>query len=155
MLTAIFRHLLAFLFLYLLGDGVDYLIKDIEFHWMFSLCLGLTGVIGLDKRRWENTRKQTLNRDGYRCTRCGVVSRLEVHHKVELEHGGDPYSLKPSRSTQPQRLLIQVYFSGLGYRVIHTRGLFNIIPDLRTRPGFAQDVQGQGAHVFTQYKELL
>ena len=34
-----------------------------------------------------------LDRDGWRCTRCGLPGALEVHHVKELHHGGAPYDL--------------------------------------------------------------
>ena len=43
----------------------------------------------LPRHRWERLRLHILNRDGWRCTKCRKASRLEVHHKVSLEHGGD------------------------------------------------------------------
>ena len=45
----------------------------------------------LDRRRWKLTRRAVLERDGWRCTRCGRAGRLEVHHKVRLVDGGDEY----------------------------------------------------------------
>lgn len=37
---------------------------------------------------WEARRQQALDRDGHRCQKCGRAGRLEVHHVVELAHGG-------------------------------------------------------------------
>ena len=34
-----------------------------------------------------------MDRDGFRCTKCGKASALEAHHVVRLERGGDPYAL--------------------------------------------------------------
>ena len=45
----------------------------------------------LNRRRWERVRRQVLDRDGWRCRECGRAGRLEVHHRVELRHGGAPY----------------------------------------------------------------
>ena len=39
------------------------------------------------------TRLAVLNRDGWRCGRCGAVGRLQVHHLQALEHGGAPFDL--------------------------------------------------------------
>ena len=47
----------------------------------------------LDPRRWAAVRRAALRRAGYRSERSGRRGRLEVHHKVPLEHGGDPYDL--------------------------------------------------------------
>ena len=41
--------------------------------------------------RWERVRRIVLNRDGWRCTKCGRAGRLEVHHKHHLEHHGPMY----------------------------------------------------------------
>ena len=37
---------------------------------------------------WERVRRQALDRDGHRCQKCGRAGRLEVHHVLELAHGG-------------------------------------------------------------------
>ena len=42
----------------------------------------------LSNRRWEHVRLRVFMRDGYRCSRCGLASRLECHHVKALEHGG-------------------------------------------------------------------
>ena len=44
------------------------------------------------RRRWSKVRLQVLDRDGWKCS-CGKSARLEVHHRVPLEHGGDFYEL--------------------------------------------------------------
>ena len=45
----------------------------------------------LHKGKWERFRKEIFERDGWRCVKCGGAGRLECHHRVRLEHGGDPY----------------------------------------------------------------
>ena len=45
----------------------------------------------LHRRRWEAVRLSVLERDGWRCTRCGKPGKLEVHHKQTLAAGGSPY----------------------------------------------------------------
>ena len=49
----------------------------------------------LDRRRAAAARWIVLNRDGWRCQEkgCGRAGRLEVHHRVSLEAGGEPYAL--------------------------------------------------------------
>lgn len=37
---------------------------------------------------WAEKRVQVLERDGYRCVRCGSNDSLDVHHKVARRHGG-------------------------------------------------------------------
>ena len=39
----------------------------------------------MNPRRWQATRRAVFARDGYRCRRCGNVSRLEADHVVPLE----------------------------------------------------------------------
>ena len=47
----------------------------------------------LNQRRWAIARRAALGRDGYRCTRCGLAGKLEVHHKKPLHKGGLPFAL--------------------------------------------------------------
>ena len=47
----------------------------------------------LDRRRWATARKAALARAGHRSELSGLASVLEVHHRVKLEDGGDPYDL--------------------------------------------------------------
>ena len=42
-------------------------------------------------RRWRHVRRQVLDRDGWRCRRCGRAGRLEVHHLRALQDGGQRY----------------------------------------------------------------
>ena len=37
---------------------------------------------------WERLRGQAKDRDGWRCQKCGRAGKLEVHHVIELAHGG-------------------------------------------------------------------
>ena len=45
------------------------------------------------RRQWGKVRLMVLDRDGWRCQTCGKVGRLEVDHRVPLEHGGAVYDL--------------------------------------------------------------
>ena len=47
----------------------------------------------LQAARWLNARTDALIRAGYRSELSGKSSRLEVHHRVSLQDGGDRYSL--------------------------------------------------------------
>ena len=47
----------------------------------------------LDRKRWAAARRAALARAGYRSEKSGKASALEIHHRVPLERGGDPYSL--------------------------------------------------------------
>lgn len=46
-------------------------------------------------REWERRRQEAFALYGRRCQECWKAGRLEVHHKVELQHGGtnDPSNL--------------------------------------------------------------
>ena len=46
---------------------------------------------GIDRRRWEAIRIRILERDGYRCRRCGRAGRLECDHVRPVEQGGAKY----------------------------------------------------------------
>jgi 5-methylcytosine-specific restriction endonuclease McrA len=37
---------------------------------------------------WGQIRRSILQRDGWRCTRCGARWPLEVHHRLRLDEGG-------------------------------------------------------------------
>ena len=37
---------------------------------------------------WERRRLTALDRDGWRCRKCGRAGRLEVHHRQPLKDGG-------------------------------------------------------------------
>ena len=47
----------------------------------------------LNARRLAKVKRQAHERDGWRCTSCGVAGRLEAHHEPPLKAGGDPYDL--------------------------------------------------------------
>ena len=42
----------------------------------------------IGSREWERLRHKVLERDGHRCTRCGLAGKLEVHHLIPVERGG-------------------------------------------------------------------
>lgn len=42
--------------------------------------------------RWKRVRRMILERSGWRCERCGSAGALEVHHRVRLADGGDPWN---------------------------------------------------------------
>ena len=46
----------------------------------------------LHRGRWAATRRGVLDRDGWRCQKCGKAGRLEVHHIEALADGGEPYA---------------------------------------------------------------
>lgn len=52
----------------------------------------------LDPRRWARVRRAAFERDGYRCTKCGAMGRLEAHHEPPLRDGADPYDLAGVRT---------------------------------------------------------
>jgi len=43
----------------------------------------------LDADAYQQLCRQVLERDGWRCQRCGVMSNLEVHHQEFRSHSGD------------------------------------------------------------------
>ena len=47
----------------------------------------------LSKRRWRPLRRRTLDRDGWRCRKCGRAGQLQVDHIERLEDGGAPWDL--------------------------------------------------------------
>lgn len=48
----------------------------------------------VNRRKWEAVRRKALDRDGWRCRRCGKAGRLEVHHVKALRDGGAVYELQ-------------------------------------------------------------
>ena len=80
----------------------------------------------IDWRTWALLRRAVLNRDGYRCAKCGLASRLEVDHVVPLAHGGtsDLVNLQAlcrtchiaktrTQTTTPGRLAFRQYVDSL------------------------------------------
>jgi 5-methylcytosine-specific restriction endonuclease McrA len=41
--------------------------------------------------RFKKLRERIKARDHHRCQRCGSSHRLDVHHRIPLHQGGDPY----------------------------------------------------------------
>ena len=42
-------------------------------------------------RRWAVVRRTVLDRDGWRCVKCGKAGRLEVDHIVPVQHSADAW----------------------------------------------------------------
>lgn len=53
---------------------------------------GLTSKIRRTKRKaysnWKKTRSTVVNRDNFRCMKCGTSSSLHVHHIIPVAKGG-------------------------------------------------------------------
>ena len=47
----------------------------------------------INKRRWTTVRLRVLDRDGWRCRKCGRAGRLEVDHITPLADGGQLYDM--------------------------------------------------------------
>ena len=45
-----------------------------------------------NSKQWKATRKATLERDSYTCSRCHQYGDT-AHHKVAIEEGGAPFDL--------------------------------------------------------------
>ena len=41
------------------------------------------------RAEWKALRKRVLDRDGWRCTKCGKAGRMECDHKIPVRAGGD------------------------------------------------------------------
>ena len=48
------------------------------------------------RAQWKRLRREVLERDGYRCQRCGKAGRLEIDHIQPVQAGGsdDPENLR-------------------------------------------------------------
>jgi 5-methylcytosine-specific restriction endonuclease McrA len=44
--------------------------------------------VSLDAEAYQQLRSQVLERDGWRCQRCGSLLNLEVHHLEYRSHQG-------------------------------------------------------------------
>ena len=49
----------------------------------------------VQSRPWAVVRRAVLNRDGWRCTKCGRAGRLEVHHRTPLKEDPDQDVYEP------------------------------------------------------------
>lgn len=47
----------------------------------------------IDRKLWTVVRLEVLDRDGWRCTKCGRKGRLEVDHIQPMHWGGEKYDL--------------------------------------------------------------
>ena len=47
----------------------------------------------LNKKMWAHCRFLAFTRDKFRCVRCGLAGKLEVHHITALSRGGSPFAL--------------------------------------------------------------
>ena len=47
----------------------------------------------VDRKRWRAVRRQVLNRDGWKCVKCGRRGRLEVDHIEPMHDGKFVYDL--------------------------------------------------------------
>ena len=44
--------------------------------------------------KWARVRLLVLDRDHWACVTCGRSGRLEVDHRVSIEHGGEMYAME-------------------------------------------------------------
>ena len=65
--------------------------------------------------RWKRARRLVLDRDGWRCAKCGRAGRLEIDHVRSIADGGAEYEL-----TNLQPLCISCHWAKtsaeMGYR---------------------------------------
>lgn len=54
----------------------------------------MAGVDRLNPRRWQRTRRAVLERDGWRCVKCGRAGRLEVDHIQPIAAGGPKWDFR-------------------------------------------------------------
>ena len=47
--------------------------------------------VRLQGKRWAAVRRLVLERDGWRCRKCGKAGRLEADHVKPLHRGGAPF----------------------------------------------------------------
>ena len=45
--------------------------------------------IKLGKQIYQRLMKRVLERDGWRCQKCGTLENLQVHHKIRRSQQGD------------------------------------------------------------------
>ena len=45
--------------------------------------------IKLGKQIYRRLMKKVLERDGWRCQKCGSLENLQVHHKIKRSHQGN------------------------------------------------------------------
>ena len=45
--------------------------------------------IKLGKQLYRRLMKRVLERDGWRCQKCGSLENLQIHHKIRRSHLGD------------------------------------------------------------------
>ena len=74
---------------------------------------------------WKRTRRRVLDRDGWRCRKCGGAGRLECHHVRAVSAGGaelDPHNCETlcrtchiamHRRETPERAAWRTYLSRL------------------------------------------
>ena len=48
----------------------------------------------IDRKRWARLRREVLDRDSWKCVKCGRRGRLEVDHRLAMRFGGEVYDLE-------------------------------------------------------------
>ena len=48
----------------------------------------------MDRKRWRSVRLQVLERDGWRCRKCGRYGKIEVDHVKPIKRGGAVYAME-------------------------------------------------------------